>query len=384
MIKYFDLQRISESFEPELSETVVRVTRSGWYLQGEETRAFEEAFAGYCGTRYCIGVGNGLDALTLIFMAYRELGEMQPGDEVIVPANTYIASILSVVRAGLKPVFCEPSFDSCNIAPEAIETLINFRTKAILPVHLYGRCADMQPILNIAASYRLKVVEDAAQSHGAVYHGKRTGNLGDAAGFSFYPAKNLGALGDGGAVTTNDQQLAAMIRSIANYGSSAKYVHLCKGINSRLDELQAAVLRLKLAFPGGSAPIMPPRKRFVTPPQTRQLQQHIQRQCVLMFNRCNTQASLYIVLGGCQQLFHIFPVFSSCRDRLQAFLAAEGIQAQIHYPIPPHKQEAFTEYSSLSLPVTERIHREELSLPMSPLMTDEEVDTVIAALNRFV
>ena len=221
MIKYFDLQRISESFEPELSETVVRVTRSGWYLQGEETRAFEEVFAGYCGTRYCIGVGNGLDALTLIFMAYRELGEMQPGDEVIVPANTYIASILSVVRAGLKPVFCEPSFDSCNIAPEAIETLINSRTKAILPVHLYGRCADMQPILNIAASYRLKVVEDAAQSHGAVYHGKRTGNLGDAAGFSFYPAKNLGALGDGGAVTTNDQQLAAMIRSIANYGSSA-------------------------------------------------------------------------------------------------------------------------------------------------------------------
>lgn len=366
MIKYFDLQRISESFEPELSETVVRVTRSGWYLQGEETRAFEEAFAGYCGTRYCIGVGNGLDALTLIFMAYRELGEMQPGDEVIVPANTYIASILSVVRAGLKPVFCEPSFDSCNIAPEAIETLINFRTKAILPVHLYGRCADMQPILNIAASYRLKVVEDAAQSHGAVYHGKRTGNLGDAAGFSFYPAKNLGALGDGGAVTTNDQQLAAMIRSIANYGSSAKYVHLCKGINSRLDELQAAVLRLKLA----RLDVDNERRRNIA--------------CRYLDGIKNPLLTLPSVDDWKQHVFHIFPVFSSCRDRLQAFLAAEGIQAQIHYPIPPHKQEAFIEYSSLSLPVTERIHREELSLPMSPLMTDEEVDTVIAALNRFV
>ena len=285
---------------------------------------------------------------------------------MIVPANTYIASILSVVRAGLKPVFCEPSFDSCNIAPEAIETLINSRTKAILPVHLYGRCADMQPILNIAASYRLKVVEDAAQSHGAVYHGKRTGNLGDAAGFSFYPAKNLGALGDGGAVTTNDQQLAAMIRSIANYGSSAKYVHLCKGINSRLDELQAAVLRLKLA----RLDVDNERRRNIA--------------CRYLDGIKNPLLTLPSVDDWKQHVFHIFPVFSSCRDRLQAFLAAEGIQAQIHYPIPPHKQEAFTEYSSLSLPVTERIHREELSLPMSPLMTDEEVDTVIAALNRFV
>lgn len=365
MIKYFDLQRISASFEPELSEVVACVVRSGWYLQGEENRAFEEAFARYCGVEHCIGVGNGLDALTLIFMAYCEQGVMQPGDEVIVPANTYIASILAVVRAGLKPVFCEPSFQSCNIDPGKIESLISPRTKAILPVHLYGRCADMQPICEIAARHHLKVVEDAAQSHGAVFHGKRTGNLGDAAGFSFYPAKNLGALGDGGAVTTNDETLATMIRSIANYGSSAKYVHLYKGINSRLDELQAAVLRLKL-----------PR-----------LDEDNERRRIIAHRYLDEIKNPLLTLPRIdsweQHVFHIFPVFSPCRDRLQAYLAENEIQAQIHYPTPPHKQGALSEYSTLSLPVTEKIHREELSLPMSPLMTDGEVDAVVAALNRF-
>lgn len=365
MIKYFDLQRISASFEPELSEVVACVVRSGWYLQGEENRAFEEAFARYCGVEHCIGVGNGLDALTLIFMAYCEQGVMQPGDEVIVPANTYIASILAVVRAGLKPVFCEPSFQSCNIDPGKIESLISPRTKAVLPVHLYGRCTDMKPICEIAARHHLKVVEDAAQSHGAVFHGKRTGNLGDAAGFSFYPAKNLGALGDGGAVTTNDETLATMIRSIANYGSSAKYVHLYKGINSRLDELQAAVLRLKL-----------PR-----------LDEDNERRRIIAHRYLDEIKNPLLTLpriGSWEQhVFHIFPVFSPCRDRLQAYLAENEIQAQIHYPTPPHKQGALSEYSTLSLPVTEKIHREELSLPMSPLMTDGEVDAVVAALNRF-
>ena len=363
MIKYFDLQRISDSFEPEISDVIIRVLRSGWYLQGEENHLFEKAFADYCGTTCCVGVGNGLDALTLIFMAYCELGEMQPGDEVIVPANTYIASILGVIRAGMRPVFCEPSLLSCNIASEKIESLITSRTKAILPVHLYGRCADMQPIKDIARRHNLKVVEDAAQAHGAIYNGKRTGSLGDAAGFSFYPAKNLGALGDGGAVTTNDESLAAMVRSIANYGSSAKYVHLYKGINSRLDELQAAVLRLKLSRLDADNE----RRRLIAS----QYMTHIQ----------NTQLTLPRVDDWQQHVFHIFPIFSSCRDRLQTFLAEEGIQTQIHYPIPPHKQEALTEYAALSLPVTEQIHREELSLPMSPLMTVEEVAYVIAAIN---
>lgn len=365
MIKYFDLQRISDSFEPELSDILVRIVRSGWYLQGEENHAFEADFANYCGTRHCIGVGNGLDALTLIFMAYCELGEMRPGDEVIVPANTYIASVLAVVRAGLKPVFCEPSFQSCNIAPENIEPLITSRTRAILPVHLYGRCVDMQPVLEIAARHHLKVVEDAAQSHGAIYRGKRTGNLGDAAGFSFYPAKNLGALGDGGAVTTNDEPLAAMVRSIANYGSSAKYVHLYKGINSRLDEIQAAVLRLKLS-------------RLDADNECRRM---IARRYIDEIR--NPLLILPEVDDWKQHVFHIFTIFSSCRDRLQAFLAEAGIQTQIHYPIPPHKQGALGEYSSFSLPVTERIHREELSLPMSPLMTKEETDAVITSLNKF-
>ena len=365
MIKYFDLQRISDSFEPEISDVIIRVLRSGWYLQGEENHLFEKAFADYCGTTCCVGVGNGLDALTLIFMAYCELGEMQPGDEVIVPANTYIASILGVIRAGMRPVFCEPSLLSCNIASEKIESLITSRTKAILPVHLYGRCADMQPIKDIARRHNLKVVEDAAQAHGAIYNGKRTGSLGDAAGFSFYPAKNLGALGDGGAVTTNDESLAAMVRSIANYGSSAKYVHLYKGINSRLDELQAAVLPLKLSRLDADNE----RRRLIAS----QYMTHIQ----------NTQLTLPRVDDWQQHVFHIFPIFSSCRDRLQTFLAEEGIQTQIHYPIPPHKQEALTEYAALSLPVTEQIHREELSLPMSPLMTVEEVAYVIAAINKF-
>lgn len=365
MIKYFDLQRISDSFEPEISDVIIRVLRSGWYLQGEENHLFEKAFADYCGTTCCVGVGNGLDALTLIFMAYCELGEMQPGDEVIVPANTYIASILGVIRAGMRPVFCEPSLLSCNIASEKIESLITSRTKAILPVHLYGRCADMQPIKDIARRHNLKVVEDAAQAHGAIYNGKRTGSLGDAAGFSFYPAKNLGALGDGGAVTTNDESLAAMVRSIANYGSSAKYVHLYKGINSRLDELQAAVLRLKLSRLDADNE----RRRLIAS----QYMTHIQ----------NTQLILPRVDDWQQHVFHIFPIFSSCRDRLQAFLTEEGIQTQIHYPITPHKQEALTEYAALSLPVTEQIHREELSLPMSPLMTVEEVAYVIAAINKF-
>ena len=255
MIKYLDLQKINASFEPELSDALLRVSHSGWYLHGEATARFEEEFAAYCGTSYCVGTGNGLDALTLIFLAYRELGVMNAGDEVIVPANTYIATLLSILRAGLKPMLCEPSFETCNIDAAYAETLITPRTRAILPVHLYGRLADMKEICGLANRHGLKVIEDAAQAHGAVWNkvlpGKenqplRAGNLGDAAAFSFYPAKNLGALGDGGAITTHDERLAATVRSIANYGSTEKYVHRYQGINSRLDELQAAVLSVKL------------------------------------------------------------------------------------------------------------------------------------------
>lgn len=365
MIKYFELQRVSESFEPELSEAVNRVVKSGWYLQGKENAAFEESFAKYCGAGYCVGTGNGMDALTLIFMAYQRQHIMQEGDEVIVPANTCIATIIGVLRAGLKPVLCEPLWETCNMDPDRIEALITSRTRAILPVHLYGRCADMNPILDIARHHHLKVVEDVAQAHGAVYEGKRAGHLGDAAAFSFYPSKNLGALGDGGAVVTDDEEVAALVRSLGNYGSSAKYVYPYKGINSRLDELQAAILSVKLR---------------------RLDQDNERRRCIArkyMNEIQNDLLTLPRVDKWEQVVFHIFPVFSPCRDRLQAFLAEEGIQTLIHYPIPPHKQKALAEYSSLSLPVTERIHREELSLPLSPLMTDEEVEQVIAALNKF-
>lgn len=365
MIKYFELQRVSDSFEPELSEAINRVIKSGWYIQGNENAKFESRFAEYCGAKYCVGTGNGMDALTLIFMAYQQLGIMQPGDEVIVPANTCIATIIGVLRAGLKPILCEPCWGTCNINPEKIEECITSRTRAILPVHLYGRCADMDPILAIAHRYHLKVVEDVAQAHGAVYKGKHAGHLGDAAAFSFYPSKNLGALGDGGAVVTDDEEVASLARSLGNYGSSAKYIHPYQGINSRLDELQAAVLSVKLSRLDANNE----RRRTIAR--------------LYIDGIHNSLLTLPQVDEWEQHVFHIFPIFSPVRDRLQAYLTEMGIQTLIHYPIPPHKQGALSEYSSLDLPVTERIHREVLSLPLSPQMSDEEVGQVIVALNRF-
>lgn len=364
MIKYLDLERITRSFEPQLSEAVARVVRSGWYLTGCENKAFEEEFASYCGTRGCVAVGNGLDALTLIFMAYCSLGIMSPGDEVIVPANTYIASILAVQRAGLKPVLCEPEWETCNINPQRIEALITPKTKAIMVVHLYGRACAMQTVSQLAENYGLKVVEDCAQAHGARYRGVRVGALGDAAGFSFYPGKNLGALGDAGAVTANDESLLQRVRVLANYGSSAKYVHPFRGINSRMDEIQAAVLRVKL-----------PRLD----------QDNAKRQAIarryLQGIRAEVSLPCYSEVEG--HVFHIFTLLTDRRDALQAFLKEHGIQTLVHYPIPPHRQDSMTEYSDLQLPVTERIHREELSLPISPEMTFEEADRVIEAVNAF-
>lgn len=365
MIKYCDLKKTTETYEPEVSEAVNRVIQSGWYLLGNEVKEFEQQFAQYCGCKHCIGTGNGLDALTIIMLAYKELGIMKDGDEVIVPANTYIASILSILQAGLKPVLCEPLPDSCNIDPEKIEELITERTKAIMAVHLYGRCADMPQIEKIAKKHSLKIIEDSAQAHGAMINGKRTGSLGDAAGFSFYPGKNLGALGDGGAITTNDSRLAETARAIANYGSEKKYVNIYKGVNSRLDEIQAAVLSVKL--------------------QRLDKDNGIRRNIAQRYNAgiINPYVTLPATYNDEEHVFHIYPVFCKERDLLQKHLYNCGIETLIHYPIPPHKQEAMKEYNAFHYPITEVIHNEELSLPCNPTMKDEEVQAVIEAVNSF-
>ena len=366
MIKYCDLKDITGIYEPQLSEAVSRVVQSGWYILGSEVNKFEHAFAEYCGCKYCIGTGNGLDALTIIMLAYKELGIMQNGDEIIVPANTYIASILSIIQAGLNPILCEPSWESCNIDPAKVEELITPRTKAIMAVHLYGRCADIPQIEAIAKKHSLKIIEDSAQAHGAMIQGKRTGNLGDASGFSFYPGKNLGALGDGGAITTNDKELADTARAIANYGSEKKYVNIHKGVNSRLDEIQAAVLSVKLE----------------------RLDQDNDRRRKIA-ERYNTEITNPLIklpgaCNGCEHVYHIYPIFSKERERLQQHLLYNGVETLIHYPIPPHRQNALKEFADLRLPITERIHSEELSLPCHPAMSDNDVTKVIEAVNTFL
>ena len=370
-IQFLDLKKISDSFEPEMSEAILRVVKSGWYLQGQSVKNFEQEFADYCGSRFCIGVGNGLDALTLILTAYKHLLGWNDDDEVIVSANTYIASVLAITKAGLKPVACEPSLDDYLIDVGLIEQLINNRTRAIMPVHLYGRCCDMTSIAEIAHKHNLKVVDDCAQAHGAVFNKKKVGCLADASGFSFYPGKNLGALGDGGAVTTNDELLATAVRQIANYGSERKYVNKYKGINSRLDEIQAAALSVKL-------------KRLDKDNAAR-------RRVAEAFtkNISNPFVTLpYIDVcrdfsGDERNVFHIYPIRCEHRDELQKHLKANGINTLIHYPIPFHKQNAYKECANLRLPITEIIHNEELSLPMSPLLTESEIERIVAAVNSF-
>lgn len=365
MIKYCDLKRINDTHADELNRAMLRVAASGWYILGEECRRFEKHFSEYCGCCHCIGVGNGLDALTIILLAYKELGTMTEGDEVIVPANTYIATILAVVNAGLKPVMCEPDLATFNIDPEKIESLITKRTRAIMPVHLYGLAAEMESINAIAKKHSLKVIEDAAQAHGALYNGKFTGNLGDAAGFSFYPGKNLGALGDGGAITTNDSRLAEVARAIANYGSYQKYVNRYNGINSRLDEIQAALLDVKLKY----LDVENERRREIA-------QRYIT-------GITNPYISMPSVAELQRHVFHVFAAMTPFRKELQEHLRANGIETLIHYPVPPHRQEALKEYSGLSLPKTERIHNEELSLPCNPALGDDEVSYIIEAANCF-
>lgn len=375
MISYLDLEAINRSFEPDLTDALLRAVHSGWYIRGREDQAFEQAFARYIGTTHCVGVGNGLDALTLVFLAWKTMGLMADGDEVIVPANTYIASILSIQRAGLIPVLCEPDPHTYNLDPNQIETLISPRTKAILAVHLYGNCCPMDRIVTIARHYGLKTLEDVAQAHGATWMGRKAGSWADAGAFSFYPGKNLGALGDAGAVTTDDEVLADRVRALANYGSTEKYVHPFRGMNSRLDELQAAILSVKLP----RLDVDNARRRALATRYLAELNSE-----VVKLPEVDLSAEEELRHGGFTHVFHIFPVLCADRIELQRHLADCGIQTLVHYPIAPHHQKSMVEYACLSFPVSERIHREELSLPLYPTMTEEQVDAVIRAVNGFV
>lgn len=365
MIKFLDLEKVTASHGQEINEAVNRVVNSGWYLQGKENEKFEKDFADYIGSKYTIGCANGLDALIWIFRAYVEMGIMKPGDEVIVPANTYIASILAISENGLVPILVEPDINTYQIDPERIEEAITSKTKAILIVHLYGQCAYTDKVGELCKKYNLKLVEDNAQAHGCKFNGQRTGSLGDAAGHSFYPGKNLGALGDGGAVTTNDEELAKVIRAVANYGSTRKYVFKYIGRNSRLDEIQAAVLDAKLRhLDNDNARRKEVAKMYIG---------GIKNPAIIVPKVADFEA----------HAFHIFPILTEKRDELQKYLTENGVQTIIHYPIPPHKQECYKEWNHLSFPITERIAREELSLPISPVITDDEVKEVIDLINKW-
>ncbi|WP_293667288.1 DegT/DnrJ/EryC1/StrS family aminotransferase [uncultured Parabacteroides sp.] len=365
MIKFLDLKQITDKYSHEIHEAVSRVIDSGWYLQGQENKAFETNYASYIGTSYCVGVANGLDALNWILRAYIELGLMSEGDEIIVPANTYIASILAITDNKLKPVLVEPALNTYQIDDDKIEEAITERTKGILIVHLYGQCAYTDKIGELCKKYNLKLIEDNAQAHGCMFKGVKTGSLGDAAAHSFYPGKNLGALGDAGAITTNDKDLAEIIRALANYGSAQKYVFKYKGRNSRLDEIQAAVLDVKLKYLDKDNAI---RKEIAA-----YYLQHI----------TNSKIVLPEVVDWDAHVFHLFAIRCTKRDDLQRYLAEHEIQTLIHYPIPPHKQACYKEWNQLSFPVTEQIHREILSLPMGPCLTFSEVEKVALTLNLF-
>lgn len=365
MIKFLDLYKINQTYKDELVKAFEKVLDSGWFIMGEELKKFEMNYANYCGTNHAIGVANGLDALTLIIRAYKELGVFEEGDEVIVPSNTYIASILSISANNLIPVLVEPNIDTFNLDPLLIEEKISPKTKAILPVHLYGQLCDMQAINEIALRNNLKVIEDCAQSQGSFRHGKRAGNWGDAAGHSFYPGKNLGSLGDAGAITTNDDALAATVRALLNYGSHIKYQNLYKGVNSRLDELQAALLTVKLPYLDRDTN----KRRAIADKYLAEIN--------------NDRVILPSVISPESHVWHLFVIRTDNRDEFQKYLASNSIQTVIHYPVPPHKQPAYKELKDLSLPISEKIHNEVLSLPISPVMSSEQVDEVIRITNSF-
>lgn len=364
MIAYQDLKRVTAQHEKELQEAVKAAVSSGRYLFGDNVETFESNYASYIGTRHCISCGNGLDALTLIIRAYKEMGTLHDGDEVIVPANTYIASILAISENNLRPILVEPDAETYEIDGKKIEQAITERTRAVMIVHLYGRNAYTSEIGEICRRHGLKLIEDNAQAHGCEYKGAKTGSLGDAAAHSFYPSKNLGALGDAGAVTTNDDELAQVVRTLTNYGSAKRYVFNLKGRNSRMDELQAAALNVKLKYLDSD-------------------------------NECRRKIANYYLESitnplitlpqpaGKDNVWHIFPILCRQRDRLQAFLEEQGIETLIHYPIAPHRQQCYEELSSLSLPITESIHQSELSIPIYQCLTRQETETIAEAINRF-
>jgi len=365
-VKYLDLQQLHARLEPALSETLAETAASGVYLNGSRLAHFEESFAAYVGTRYCVGVGNGLDALTLVLLAWKQLSRWSDDDEVILPAFTFIATAEAVCRAGLKPVFCDISAKDFLLDAAQIEPLITTRTRAILPVHLYGRACKINEISAIAKTHGLKVLEDSAQAHGTFYDDRRTGSLGDAAAFSFYPGKNLGALGDGGCISTDDEDLAERVRLLANYGAHQKYFHEYLGLNSRLDEVQAAVLDLKL-------------RRLDVDNARRQALARI-------YNACIRSPYVELPYGGGeeeQSTYHIFPLRTPYREALCDHLKANGVQTLIHYPLPLHRQQVFAEYASLCFPNSEAAAEEELSLPIGPTMTDEEAMFVAETINAF-
>lgn len=362
MVKFLDLYKVNEAHRAELDRAIKEVMDSGWYVLGQHCERFEKNFAAYCGTRYAIGVANGLDALKLIVKAYG-FGQ---GDEIIVPANTYIASILAITENGCTPVLVEPDICTYNIDPERIEERITKRTKAIMVVHLYGRAVWMEKIKALASKYNLKIIEDSAQAHGAIYAGKRTGNLGDASGFSFYPGKNLGALGDGGCVVTNDPELAQRVRVLRNYGSEIKYHNLYQGMNSRLDEIQAAILDVKLKYLDQENE----KRRQIAD----YYMENIRNPNIVLPSKPESHES---------HVWHLFTIRSNERARLIDHLRKNGVETLIHYPIPPHKQACYCEYAELELLVTENIHNTILSLPISPVMTSTEVEQVVKACNGY-
>lgn len=366
MIKFLDLKKVNEENHNEIHQAIGRVISSGWYVLGQELVSFEAEFASYCGVRQCVGVGTGLDALKLVLMAWIQQGKLTRGDEVAVPANTYIATVLAVSECGLKPVLVEPKIDTLNMDPDALKRVLTPRTKAVIVVHLYGLAFDVRQIAATCREHDLLVLEDAAQAHGAKIGQNRVGSLGDAAAFSFYPGKNLGALGDGGAVTTNNGELAELIRNLRNYGSQRKYFNEYKGTNSRLDEMQAAILRVKL-------------KKLDSENQHR-------RRLALRYSHSISNPAIHLMPQPSvpdQHVHHLYIVRSKKREELQRWLKGRGIETLIHYPVPPHKQKAYPELNSLKFPITELVHEQVLSLPIGPHINDLDVDEIAQACNKF-
>lgn len=366
MIPFLSLKKINDRFNQELIEACTRVINSGWYISGKEVESFEENFANFCGVKHAIGVANGLDALTLTLRAWKELGLVSEGDEVLVPANTYIASVLAITENKLKPVFVEPCPETFNILAKDLDKYLTKKTKVVLAVHLYGQICQMESINAFAKENGLLVLEDSAQAHGASINNIRAGAWGDASGFSFYPGKNLGALGDAGIVTTNDSDLNNVIRALANYGSSVKYVNNYKGVNSRLDEMQAAMLDIKLKYLDKDIEI----RRDIAKQYSN--------------NISNKDVITPVFYSEENHVWHLYVLKTNSRERLMEYLKGKNVSTLIHYPIPPHKQAAYSEFNHLNLPVTEKIHKEVLSLPIDPTMSQKDVDIVIESINRFV